>query len=75
MTEECMWMARDASRCKRVWIQVAGADADFRLADSPAEPDKIIENLTAGATVHLKMRAVNETGPGAFGEPVQTTVA
>ena len=67
-------MARDASRRERVWIQVAGADADFRLADSPAEPDKIIEALTVGATVNLKMRAVNETGPGAFGESVQVVV-
>ncbi|MEK7675429.1 MAG: hypothetical protein AAB676_06315, partial [Verrucomicrobiota bacterium] len=58
----------------QVWIQVAGADADFRLADSPAEPDKIIEGLTIGATAHLKMRAVNETGPGAFGESVQVIV-
>ena len=58
----------------QVWIQVVGADADFRLAGSPAEPDKIIEGLTGGATAHLKMRAVNETGPGAFGASVQAVV-
>ena len=58
----------------QVWIQVAGADADFRLADSPAEPDKILEGLTAGASAQFKMRAVNETGPGPFGEPLQVTV-
>lgn len=58
----------------QVWIQVIGTDADFRLTDSPAEPDKIIEGLTVGATVHLKMRAVNETGPAAFAEVVQMVV-
>lgn len=58
----------------QVWIQVTGVDTDFRLADSPAEPDKILEGLAAGATVNLKMRAVNETGPGAFGESVQVVV-
>ncbi|MBI2925200.1 MAG: hypothetical protein HYY24_05795 [Verrucomicrobia bacterium] len=58
----------------QTWIQVAGVDADFRLADSPAEPDKILDGLNVGATVNLKMRAVNETGPGPFGEIVQTSV-
>jgi len=58
----------------QVWIQVVGVDADFRLADSPAEPDKILEGFTAGVTVKTEMRAVNETGPSPFGEPVQVAV-
>ncbi len=70
-----MWTAHDASRRQQVWIQVIGADAEFRLADSPAEPDKIIEGLTAGATVNAKMRAVNETATGPFGESAHVTVA
>ena len=49
-------------------------DADFRLADSSDEPDKILEGLTVGATVNIKMRAVNETGSGPFGEEVQVAV-
>jgi len=58
----------------QVWIQVVGVDADFRLAESPAEPDKILEGFTAGANVSAKMRAINETGPGPFADPVQVTV-
>ncbi len=58
----------------QVWIQVVGVDADFRLADSPAEPDKILEGLPVAATVKVKMRAINETGPGAFGESVEVTI-
>ena len=50
-------------------------DADFRLAESPAEPDKILEGLAAGAQIKVKLRAVNETGPGPFGESLQATVA
>jgi len=59
----------------QVWIQVIGVDTDFRLADSPAEPDKILEGLTVGATMNLKLRAVNETGPGPFGSEVQVMVS
>lgn len=58
----------------QIWIQVAPDDADFRLAESPAEPDRILEGLAVGATVKVKMRAVNETGPGPFGDVIQATV-
>ncbi|MSU63514.1 MAG: hypothetical protein EXS31_14145 [Pedosphaera sp.] len=47
---------------------------DYQLADSPDEPDKIIEGLTVGAIINAQMRAVNETGPGPFGEPAQATI-
>ncbi len=59
----------------QIWIQVLPADADFRLAESPAEPDKILEGLPAGAQIKVKLRAINETGPGPFGEAIQTTLA
>lgn len=59
----------------QVWIQIVNTDAEFRLAESPAEPDKILESLAAGATLHVKMRAINETGTGVFGEPIQTVIA
>jgi hypothetical protein len=59
----------------QVWLQVAGVDADFRKADSPREPDKLLEALPAGATVQIKLRAVNETGPGAFGGAVEVVVS
>ena len=57
-----------------MWTQVVGTEADYALADSPHEPDKIIEGLTVGATINAKMRAVNETGPGPFGESVQAVI-
>lgn len=44
-------------------IQVEGADTDFRLAGFLAEPDEVVEGIPASATVNLKRRAVNETGP------------
>ena len=47
----------------------------IRQPNSPHEPDKIIEGITVGATVKLKVRAVNETGEGPFGEEVEVVVA
>lgn len=58
----------------QIWAQI-GAETEFHLADSPQEPDKILEDFTVGATVKLKVRAVNETGPGRFGEEIQVVVA
>ncbi len=59
----------------QVWIQIVNTDADFRLAESPAEPDKILEGLPVGATMKVKMRAVNETGLGPFSELVDAALA
>jgi len=58
----------------QVWKKVVGVDADFVLADSPHEPDVILENLPLGAVVEIKMRGVNETDPGPFGDVVSATV-
>jgi hypothetical protein len=59
----------------QIWQMIVGTDPDFVLADSPAEPDKILESLTVGATIKLKMRAINETGPGPFGSEVEVVVS
>jgi hypothetical protein len=56
------------------WVQVVGTDADFRLAASADEPDNILEGFTAGATVKVKLRAVNAAGEGPFGEEQQIGV-
>lgn len=58
----------------QVWKKVAGVDADFVLADSPHEPDVILEDLPLNAVVEIKMRGVNETDPGPFGAVVSATV-
>ncbi len=55
----------------QMWIQVVGTDPDFRFADSPTEPDKIVGGLGASATLEIKLRAVNEAGPGPFEDVVQ----
>ncbi|MFA6561610.1 MAG: hypothetical protein WCV00_06845 [Verrucomicrobiia bacterium] len=49
-------------------------EEDFTLADSPPMPDETLEGYTVGATVKFKMRAVNETGTGRFGDEVSATV-
>jgi hypothetical protein len=55
------------------WIQVVGVDPEFRRAETFDEPDKILEGLSAGA-VRVKIRAVNEAGPGPFGDVVEAVV-
>ena len=56
------------------WVRTGGADAPFELADSPREPEKILENLSVRAALTLKIRAVNATGPGPYGDEAQGTV-
>ncbi len=58
----------------QVWIQVVGVDEDFRRADSPDGPEKMLEGLPVSATVKIKMRAVNEADPGPFGSEVTVVV-
>ena len=58
----------------QIWIQIVGTDPELHLVESPTEPDKILENLPVGATVKAQMRAVNETGPGPFGDEVQAVI-
>ena len=53
---------------------MAGVDADFRRADSPDGPEKMLEGQPVGATVKIKMRAVNEADPGPFGAEVTVVV-
>jgi hypothetical protein len=54
---------------------VVGVDEDFRRADSSDGPEKMLEGLPAGATVKIKMRAVNEADPGPFGAEVTVVVS
>ena len=57
------------------WIQVVGVDPEFRRAETFDEPDKILEALPVAATVKIKIRAVNEAGPGPFGDEVAVVVS
>lgn len=50
-------------------------EEDFTLADSPPMPDETLEGYAVGATVKFKMRAVNETGTGRFGDEVSVVVS
>ena len=47
----------------------------LRPAEPPGAPDNILEGLPAGVKMSIKVRAVNETGPGPFGEPIEATIA
>lgn len=58
----------------QVWKKQTGVDADFVLTESPPMPDVILENLPVGAHLEFKLRAVNETDPGAFGDVASVTV-
>lgn len=58
----------------QIYKMVVGTDEDYVLADSPPMPDETLEGFTVGATVKFKMRAVNETGPGPFGDEVSVTI-
>ncbi|MBI2924491.1 MAG: hypothetical protein HYY24_02170 [Verrucomicrobia bacterium] len=60
--------------CHQVWIRTVATEPDFQLAESPQEPDEILEGLPAGQTAEIKMRAANETGPGPFGDSVQLAI-
>ena len=55
----------------QVHMMIVGKDAEFALAESPREPQKIFDSLPVGARVRFKMRAMNETGHGPFGEEVE----
>jgi hypothetical protein len=58
----------------QIYQQLPGEE-DFTLADSPPMPDETLEGYTVGATVKFKMRAVNETGTGRFGDEVSVVVS
>lgn len=55
-------------------LGIAGALAHGPIGRESASQSTTAFALPPGATVNLKMRAVNETGPGPFGEPVQASV-
>ncbi len=59
----------------QIYILVVGVDADFHLASSKTDHDVILEGLPVGATVQIKMRAVNEANPGPFGEQISVIIS
>jgi hypothetical protein len=59
----------------QIQVQIVGVDEDYRLAASPQESDKILEDFAAGTVVNVRMRAVNETGQGKWGTSGQITVS
>ena len=54
--------------------QIIGVDAEPRSVYSPRDPDYILPDLPVGAEVEVKLRAVNETNAGPFGDAVRVTV-
>ena len=46
----------------RVWKQVVGVDADFVAAGSPTDSDFTLTGLPSGATVKVRVTAVNDAG-------------
>lgn len=82
-TAEAMGGGKVFVKCHRVpradyyqiWIQIVGTDPDFRRVESPDDPEKLLPGLPVGATVKVKMRAVNEANPGAYGDEVEVVVS
>jgi len=58
----------------RVWRQVVGVDAEFIAAGSPTDSDFTIEELPSGATVRVRVTAVNDAGESGPSETKQITV-
>ncbi|MCG3148486.1 MAG: hypothetical protein PCFJNLEI_01930 [Verrucomicrobiae bacterium] len=54
---------------------IVGTDVAYGLTESPPGPDVILAGRPVGATIKYKMRAVNETGAGPFGNEVTVTVS
>jgi len=52
---------------------IVGTDTAYVLTDSPPGPDDILANRPVGVVIKYKMRAVNETGSGPFGNEVSVT--
>ena len=45
----------------RLWKQVVGTDANFMAADSVTDSDATLTGLPSGATVRVRVTAVNES--------------
>ena len=58
----------------RVFIQVVGTDADFRLYDSTDGLEMLIKDLPAGATVRVKIKSANDGGDAATFSPMREIV-
>lgn len=58
----------------RVWRQVVGVDAEFIAAGSPTDSDFTLGGLPSGATVRVRVTAVNDAGESGPSETKQITV-
>lgn len=54
---------------------IVGTDTAYALTDSPPGPDVILASRPVGVVIKYKMRAVNETGSGPFGNEVTVTAS
>ena len=54
---------------------IVGTDTAYVLTDSPPGPDVILASRPVGVVLKYKMRAVNETGSGHFGNEVSVTAS
>lgn len=58
----------------RVFKQVVGTDADFVYATSPSDPNATLQGLPSGATVKVRVTAVNPKGETQPSEVAQAVV-
>ncbi len=58
----------------RVFKQTVGVDPDFIHVASPADPDRTIDGLPTGATVKVRVTAVNEIGETQPSDVVEAVV-
>jgi hypothetical protein len=68
------WTAARRAERYRVWIQVVGADADFRNVVTRDETDATLTGLPSGATVKVQVTAANEAGEGPASAVVEIKV-
>ncbi|MFN7140842.1 MAG: fibronectin type III domain-containing protein, partial [Limisphaerales bacterium] len=64
------WTPAPRARHYRVWWRIAGVDADWIPAGSPADLDFTMEQLPADALVEVAVSAVNRSGESLRAEPV-----
>lgn len=66
----------DAPRADRyrVWKQVVGVDAEFVAFGTPTDSDFTLTGLPSGATVKVRVTAVNDAGESEASETKQIVV-
>jgi hypothetical protein len=69
------WADTPRAQRYRVWKQVVGTDEDFVAALTVNDSDATLTALPSGATVRVRVTAVNEAGESGSGEAREAVVA